>query len=1033
VSDQLERLKSALADRYAVEREIGSGGMATVYLAEDLKHHRQVAVKVLRPDLAAALGSERFLREIEIAARLDHPHILPLYDSGEAQGFLYYVMPFVEGESLRDRLDREKQLAIDVALQIAREVADGLSYAHSRDVVHRDIKPENILLAGGHARIADFGIARAVTEAGGGRLTETGLALGTPTYMSPEQAGGDRDLDGRSDLYSLGCVLYEMLAGQPPFTGATIESVVHQHLTVEPPSVTTLRPAVPPQVTAALARVLAKTPADRFSPAAQFAEALRDVGGTGAPGLAAAPRPSDALWTRPLLAGAAFSLGAVALLALIFLLVLQLGLPTWVFASAVGLLVVGLPIVVATSTVERRRIVGTTGGAGAADSWLTWRRALIAGALGFGVLAVVTVGYSGMRALGIGPAGSLIASGAIAERERVILADFENRTTDSAHGPTVTELMRIGLSQSQAISIVDPSQVGRILLLMQRDPAHGVDAAVAMEAAQREGINAVITGEIVAVGSGYSISARLVSTGGDVLAALQETAGSEDELVGAVDRLAAGLRERVGESLRSIRRREPLERVTTRSMRALRLFSQGLRASNLGDDPRAMQLLEEAIALDTTFAMAYRKLAIVLQNHAERRSRAVEAATKAYQYRDALTERERYLVTAAYHSVVTRNRDQIMSAYSTVLDLYPYETIALNNLGVVYSNLREFERAAALYARALTVDSTSSLHYRNLSETLERVGNPDSAASIVERFARRMPGNPEVAITRILGAALRKDYDAAEQLGYALMDEQRGRVFWEAIAYMWLGNLSALRGQMNRAQREWDRSLVLTAERDLSGRYLVRAAQRAILERLLLDDSVGTRRVLGDALERYPLESLAPLDRPYGSLANAFAAAGDPARGRELIAEFDATPEADHSRDAERARHGALGIAALAEGRPEEAIDEFWQWDDGNACYTCAYPWLARAYDQMGESDSALALYERFVEIPSSSVGNDAGHLAQAYVRVGELYEQRGDRERAIDYYQRFVDLWKNADPELQQQVEEVRGRIVRLAGEPRG
>ena len=202
--DLFQRLKAALADRYAIEREIGAGGMATVYLAEDLRHHRKVAVKVLRPELAATLGPERFLREIEIAAGLTHPHILPLHDSGEVEGFLYYVMPYVEGESLRQRLDREKQLPIEDALKIAQEVGDALSFAHTRDVIHRDIKPENILFEGGHAVVADFGIARAVTAAGGERLTETGTAIGTPVYMSPEQAAGSQDLDGRSDLYSLG-------------------------------------------------------------------------------------------------------------------------------------------------------------------------------------------------------------------------------------------------------------------------------------------------------------------------------------------------------------------------------------------------------------------------------------------------------------------------------------------------------------------------------------------------------------------------------------------------------------------------------------------------------------------------------------------------------------------------------------------------------------------------------------------------------------------------------------------------------------
>ncbi len=275
MSDQPAALAAALTDRYRLERELGQGGMATVYLAEDLRHHRKVAVKVLRPELAAALGPERFLREIETTANLRHPHILPLYDSGEGAGFLFYVMPFVEGESLRDRLQREKQLPIEDALQIAREVADALSYAHSRGVIHRDIKPENILLEAGHAMVADFGIARAISAAGGDRLTETGLAIGTVQYMSPEQAAGEKDLDGRSDLYALGCVLYEMLAGQPPFTGATMESLVYQHLTVEPRAITQLRPAVPAEVAAALQRALAKTPADRFNPVAQFSDALR--------------------------------------------------------------------------------------------------------------------------------------------------------------------------------------------------------------------------------------------------------------------------------------------------------------------------------------------------------------------------------------------------------------------------------------------------------------------------------------------------------------------------------------------------------------------------------------------------------------------------------------------------------------------------------------------------------------------------------------------------------------------------------------
>jgi len=274
VTDQLDRLKTDLSDRYAIERELGRGGMAAVYLAEDLKHHRPVAVKVLDPELARALGAERFLREVEITANLNHPHILPLHDSGMAGEFLYYVMPYVEGETLRDRMTREGQLPLDDALQITREVAAALSYAHSHDVIHRDIKPENILLSAGEAVVADFGIARAIAEAGGDHLTETGVSIGTPAYLSPEQASGVRKIDGRSDVYALGCVLYEMLAGEPPYTAPTTQALIAKKLSEATPRISVVRETVPSCIEVALQQALAKTPADRFATAARFADAL---------------------------------------------------------------------------------------------------------------------------------------------------------------------------------------------------------------------------------------------------------------------------------------------------------------------------------------------------------------------------------------------------------------------------------------------------------------------------------------------------------------------------------------------------------------------------------------------------------------------------------------------------------------------------------------------------------------------------------------------------------------------------------------
>jgi eukaryotic-like serine/threonine-protein kinase len=273
-AEECHRLNAVLAGRYAVEREVGSGGMATVYLAEDVRHRRKVAVKVLRPELASLLGPERFVREIETAAALNHPHILPLYDSGEAGGVLFYVMPYVQGESLRQKLRREKQLAVDEALRITGQVAAALHYAHSQHLVHRDIKPENILIHEGEAMVADFGIALAASATPGERLTATGLALGTPEYMSPEQAAGEPMLDARSDVYSLACVLYELLAGEPPYTGITAQAVIAKRFTDPVPAVRRIRPAVPEAVEQALMNGLARTPADRFPSAAAFAEAL---------------------------------------------------------------------------------------------------------------------------------------------------------------------------------------------------------------------------------------------------------------------------------------------------------------------------------------------------------------------------------------------------------------------------------------------------------------------------------------------------------------------------------------------------------------------------------------------------------------------------------------------------------------------------------------------------------------------------------------------------------------------------------------
>ena len=1041
MTDVLGRLTAALKDRYAIERELGSGGMATVYLAEDLKHHRNVAIKVLRPELAAALGPERFLREIEIAARLNHPHILPLFDSGEADGFLFYVMPYAEGESLRDRLIREKQLPVDDALQISREVADALGFAHSRDVVHRDIKPENILLEAGHAVVADFGIARAISVAGGERLTETGILLGTPHYMSPEQGAGSREVDGRSDVYSLGCVLYEMLAGQPPFTGPTVESVVHQHLTVEAPSVINLRPAVPAEIAGTLARALAKTPADRFSAAAQFADAL----GTASMITSGVTPPAALPHSRhPVQAAGLFGIGSLALLGLVYLLMLQLGLPDWVFAAAMVLVVVSLPITMATALVERQRATGsiptpTSDSGSVIRPWLTWRNAVRGGVVAFVALALVTVAYTAMRSLGIGPIGTLMATGVLEERDRIIVADFENRTSDSTLGPSITELLRIDLGQSPAVRVMDASAIAGVLRLMERDAGALIDLALAREVAAREGLKAIVAGQVAPLGAGFVLSARLASAAdGETLVAVRETARDLDEIIPAVDRLSAKLRERIGESLRTVRATEPLWRATTSSLEALRSYSRAMRAYLENDFPRTIELLERAVAVDTAFAMAYRKLAQTIGNAGGPRSQSAAAATKAYEHRDRLPELERYLAAATYYEKVDFDRSGIIAAYRSALEVEPEDFVALINLSFYLTISREWEEAEELALRGISMyDIWNGYAAAVFAQAAQQ--KFAAAEATLTLFAERSPGHPRLTWLRALLASKQRDYGAAEVHYLSLKEAESTNPFWQWRVSHSLGALYQLRGRLRDAERYRREHMAVSEERGSARDYLHGATDLAWQYLLYRESPAEAVQVVEAALAQHPLGSMPATDRPYLDLAYFYASADRPERAKRLLAEYET--QVDEGIRRHDANPPAVPAAiALAEGRVEEAISGYREWNRSfGYCTKCGVFALGRAYEMLRAPDSALAYYERAISEPGSRISfeswnwgerADFAWLPRTYKRLGELYEERGDQEKAIHYYNEFVELWRDADEELQPQVREIRQRLVRLVGE---
>jgi tetratricopeptide (TPR) repeat protein/tRNA A-37 threonylcarbamoyl transferase component Bud32 len=1043
VSDILAKLTAALAGRYALERELGAGGMATVYLAEDVRHRRKVAVKVLRPELAATLGPDRFLREIEIAAQLQHPHILPLLDSGEAEGFLYYVMPYIEGESLRDRLTRQRELPVPEATRLLRDVADALSYAHGRGVVHRDIKPDNVMLSGRHALVMDFGVAKAVSEATGRQsLTTVGVALGTPAYMAPEQAAADPHVDHRADIYALGAMGYELLTGRPPFTGLTPQQVLASHVTEAPKPVTQQRAACPPALAEVIMRCLAKRPADRWQSAEEVVERLEMLGTPSGGSTPAQTQPTmavaapDPWYGHPFRVAGLFLLASVAVLGVVYFLMIQLGLPDWVLRGAAVLLLLGLPVMIVTGVIERRRAAALATGMWSASGetgvqrLVTWRRATQGGMAAFSLLGVGTIVYTAMRLMGIGPVGTLVASGRLAERDKLIVADFANHSSDTTLGESVTEAFRIDIAQSPMVSVLGTSQVDNALSRMSRNPALALDPVTAREVALREGAKAVVVGEISPVGKGLVLSAKLqAAVDGTELVAVRETADEPGQILGAIDRLSKRMRERIGESLRSIRSNEPLAEVTTGSLEALRLYSEGARASDQGESDRAITLLQQAIALDSGFAMAWRKLAVAINNSRGSSTEAVAAATRAYQHRDRLTEVERYQTTAYYFFDVEYDLDKVISAYRAILELKPDDPIAPNNLALALNAKRRWSEAEPIARRWIEQGGSGNIYDKLIQSQLGQ-GKTREARETLKQYSRT---DSTSAFRHIIGAgyyAAVGQYDSAMVQVDSMALKSRDPTDQSTVAAV-SAALAVTRGKLAEGTRLMHDFEAVGLRRGLPQDVLTGAAVRARILAEYQGRPVEALRVLDEALAAHPLKSVAPLDRPYPQLATAYAIAGQPARGRALLQEYEA--QVPHGvRGADAPGREAQGQVALAEGRTQDAITAFRAWWDNAGCGTCALADLGRAYDQAKQPDSTRALLQRAVENPRGlmSIYNQVWDQAPSLHRLGELYEDKGDKQRALDYYGRFVELWKDADPELQPQVRDAKERMAKLAGE---
>ena len=1037
-----DRLQAALGESYHLESELGGGGMSRVFLAQEVRLGRQVVVKVLPPEMAAGVSAERFEREIQLAAKLQHPHIVPLLTAGANGDLLYYIMPRVEGQSLRARLVQEHELPIGEAVRILRDVCDALAYAHGHGIVHRDVKPDNVLLSGKHALVTDFGVAKAVAQStGSSALTSLGVALGTPAYMAPEQAAADPSTDQRADIYAVGALAYEMVAGRPPFIGPSPSSVLAQHVSSQPDPVTKYRPSTPPALAALIHQCLQKRPADRFQSANEILEQIEPMttpsGGSAA--YSAATAALAAQRAHPARVAGLFALASLAVLGAAYGLMHELGLPGWVMPGVVLLLVLGLPVVLLTGVVERRRALASSSGTGAGavvptagwHGWLTWRKAVTGGVLAFAGLGLAAGVYMAMRVLGIGPVGTLVASGVLAQRDRLVLADIENRSADSTLGPSLTEALRVDLAQSPVVRLLDAAAITQALGRMGRPPGTPVDLAVARELAQRENAKAVVHGQIDPVGRGYVVSAELVKAAdGAVLLAVRENAKDDGAIIEAVDRLSHRLRERIGESLRTIRASEPLEQVTTGSLDALRKYSQANRGWEEGDAQQSVALLEEATALDTGFAMAYRKLAVIMSNTGAAPSRVNAAATAAFNHRDRLPPIERNLAIAYYYWTVEYDPDKVASAYRSVLELDPDNGIALNNLSLVYARRRRWAESESLVVQGIAVaGAQNGALWFNAVEAQVAQGKYAAAARSIDQFAQpRSPSNPMVSWLRGGLAAAQRDFDGAEVYQRRLAQQQDAGL-QEAAALGLLG-LDEIRGKLGAAEADARQALAAAERRGLPGNYVSYAVQEAFAQMRYRGAAASALASVEAALQRHPLASMPASDRPYLLLAGFYAFVGQPARARALLAEYEREiPES--VRRGQAGRHGAAAAIAMAEGRIPDAIVGFRAWHDEDSCAVCGLFELARAYERASQPDSALAVYERSVTTNGMSLLFDqATNLAPTYRRLGELYEERGQLDRARDYYGRFIDLWKNADPELQPLVRDVRQRLARLTAE---
>lgn len=748
--------------------------------------------------------------------------------------------------------------------------------------------------------------------------------------------------------------------------------------------------------------------------------------------------------------------GSFGALQIVDLVAKNVGLPEWTMPFAVILLVIGFPIVMATAFVQeggpiaipliipeaapppassaQDAAASAPTPAGGHRRIFTWRNAILGGGAAFALFGFTTAGYMTMRSMGVGPAGTLLAQGALPDRALLVVADLESTTGDTLLARASTEALRIDLAQSPAVRILEARQVAAVLRRMQRPPEARLNAALATEVAEREGASAVVAGEINGFGRGFVLTVRLLAAkNGSELIPLRENARDSTDVIGAIDRLSKKMRERIGESYRSLRSGQPLERVTTSSLAALRKYSQGAHAYDVeGNFDRAVALLTEATALDTAFAMAYRKLGSTLGNQFRERARAVDALTRAYQHRDRLPERERYLAEFSYFSNALYDPPQAILAAENMLGLDSLDSYALNNLGVVYGRMGEYGRAEAYFRAATRADSVNSLSWTNNVIAQANQGKFGEARATLTEFAARFPGSLRIPEFRTLLESAQRNYDVAERIAKAQRDSARGNTAILIQATLKLSDLAAVRGRVAEANQHMAAVTRWEEEGGRTGLALDRRIESAALDVYVRRQPAAAQARLEEALRRTPLSKLHPLERPYASLAIIFSASGRADRARQLLDEYDGAIAHNLRFFNERTRYVvARAELAIAEGRTSDAIETARSVTTGIGCARCPLPTLAAAYEAAQQPDSAIAVYERYLALPFTYAieAFDRWDLAATYEHLGQLYDAKGNTQKAAEYYGRFVELWGKADPELQPRVTAARNRLTQLVG----